>query len=62
MYKTLLVASAIVAVQSVKISQVEQLAAEDQAAKIANTQPNQDIDAAKENKFAEGQARVAEQQ
>merc|ERR1740116_421431 len=63
MYKTLLVASAIVAVQGVKMTQDStQLPAEDQAAKIANTQPDQDIDEAKGDKLAEGQVRVQEQQ
>jgi hypothetical protein len=63
MYKTLLVASAIVAVQGVKMTQdTTQLPAEDQAAKIANTQPDQDIDEAKGDKLVEGQVRVQEQQ
>ena len=63
MYKTLLVASAIVAVQGVKMTQDStQLPAEDQAAKIASTQPDQDIEEAKGDKLAEGQVRVQEQQ
>jgi len=63
MYKTLLVASAMVAVQGVKISApTTQLPAEDQAAKIANTTPDQDIGQAKVNGLAEGQNRVQEQQ